>query len=239
MGNQSKISQPPAQAQLTWDERAQPFSTQFQDHYFSTGQGRAETQFIFLQCNGLPERWEVVANPVIGELGFGTGLSLLETWASWRANRSAEGLLTFQSVEAFPMRKDDLVRASHEWNDLEPMRTKLIDTWDSLEHGPVMLDDQTKLHVVMDDVVEALPRFEKPVDTWFLDGFAPARNPAMWSAEVMALVAQGSAKGARFTSYTAAGWVRQSLAAAGFQVDRQPGFGNKRHMITGFLKETS
>lgn len=228
---------------LTWDEDSgagdQPYSTAFQDHYFSAGKGREETRFVFLDCNDLPARWSGERNPVIGELGFGTGLSFLETWRLWCAHRKDGQCLTFQSVEAFPMTRDEATRAAAGWDDLEPWRSRLLGQWDTVFNGPIQLDLQTQLHVVADDVAQALPRFEAAVDTWFLDGFAPARNPAMWSADVMALLAGGSAPNARFASYTAAGWVRQNLRDAGFQVERRAGFGNKRHMIVGHLKEPS
>ncbi|MFD0917065.1 tRNA (5-methylaminomethyl-2-thiouridine)(34)-methyltransferase MnmD [Pseudahrensia aquimaris] len=228
---------PRQRAVLEWDEANQPYSTQFEDHYFSSGKGREETRFVFLQSNGLPERWSGMSDCVIGELGFGTGLSFLETWATWRENRVEGQQLIFQSVEGFPMSAQDLERALSPWSDLSPLKEHLLEIWEELANGPVQIDEQTVLQVVMEDVTIALERFEHPVDTWFLDGFAPARNPQMWSVQVMESVAAASAPGARFASYTAAGWVRQNLRQARFQVERRPGFGNKRHMIAGYLED--
>ncbi|WP_412508529.1 MnmC family methyltransferase, partial [Roseovarius sp. SYSU LYC5161] len=41
-----------------------------------------------------------------------------------------------------------------------------------------------------------------------------------------------TAPGGTAATYTAAGFVRRGLAAAGFDVARRPGYGRKRHMTT-------
>ena len=70
-------------------------------------------------------------------------------------------------------------------------------------------------------------------DCWFLDGFTPARNPLMWRRELYTLMAERSSAATTLASFTAAGDVRRGLEAAGFEVSRHPGFGGKRHRITG------
>ena len=69
-----------------------------------------------------------------------------------------------------------------------------------------------------------LPAWDGLADAWFLDGFSPAKNPELWEAPLMAQVGQHTAAGGTFATYTAAGDVRRALAAAGFEVDRRPGF---------------
>ena len=108
-----------------------------------------------------------------------------------------------------------------------------MDNWASLS-SPIWLDPQTNLHVVHKPVELALLEFPK-INAWYLDGFAPAKNPQMWSREVMQLIAGRSSPAASFASYTAAGWVRRNLSAAGFHVEKRPGFGSKRDMIAGYL----
>lgn len=82
---------------------------------------------------------------------------------------------------------------------------------------------------------EMLPRWDGAADAWFLDGFAPARNPELWTADLMAEVARHTAPGGTVATYTAAGHVRRALADAGFEVTRLPGYGRKRHMTAGRL----
>ncbi len=218
-------------ASVKWDENDLPLSTRFNDHYYSRHDGRAETRHVFLAGNGLPERWADRETFVIGELGFGTGLNFLETWFCWRQHRRPEQHLLFQSVEAFPLSTDDVARALSRWPELEELAETLLGVW-GVQTGPVFLDKQTTFRCFLGLAHEKLPQFQE-TDAWFLDGFAPAKNPDLWSAPLMNAVADKTVRGGTFASYTAAGWVRRNLHEAGFIVEKRSGFGTKRDMIAG------
>ena len=85
------------------------------------------------------------------------------------------------------------------------------------------------------DARETLPTWEGRADAWFLDGFSPAKNPELWGADLMTEVARHTAPRGTVATYTAAGFVRRGLQAAGFTVERVPGFGRKRHMTRAQL----
>jgi tRNA U34 5-methylaminomethyl-2-thiouridine-forming methyltransferase MnmC len=91
--------------------------------------------------------------------------------------------------------------------------------------------------ILIGDARETLPAWPGRADAWFLDGFSPAKNPELWSSNLMHEVARHTAPGGTFATYTAAGHVRRALSGAGFTVTRQPGFGRKRHMSTGTLAD--
>ena len=220
---------------LRWNENAVPFSERFEDHYFSEADGRAETDYVFLKGNGLPERWAGAGRFTIGELGFGTGLNFLETWRQWIATRSGGGHLTFVSFEGFPIEAVDMRTALAPWPVLTPLCDQMLGHWQRF--GPGLnrwaLDGQTELVLVEAEVADGLDLWNGEADAWYLDGFAPARNPDMWSGDLMKAVSAHTRPGGTFASYTSAGWVRRNLEEAGFEVNRVPGFGRKRHMITG------
>ncbi|MEP2558629.1 MAG: tRNA (5-methylaminomethyl-2-thiouridine)(34)-methyltransferase MnmD [Rhizobiaceae bacterium] len=239
----------------TFDDEGLLYSEQFGDHYFSRNGGSAECQHVFLNGNNLPQRWENGLNFNIGELGFGTGLSFLTVWRNWRQIRRAGQILHFTSVEAFPVDKATAKRALTPYDDFGSLRDDLLNHWDQITASgpsrfsaspsrppssssspppPLEFDAQTKLQVVVRPVEEALEYFAQ-IDAWFLDGFAPSKNPDMWSLPVMQKLAERTATGGTFASYTAAGWVRRNLQAAGFEVAKHPGFGTKRDMIAGRL----
>ena len=90
--------------------------------------------------------------------------------------------------------------------------------------------------MVSGDARDALPAWEGHADAWYLDGFSPAKNPEMWGPELMADVARHTARQGTAATYTAAGFVRRGLDAAGFEVTRVPGFGRKRHMTRAVLR---
>lgn len=216
-------------APLDWrttDHGAVPVSTLFDDPYYSLSGGLEETLHVFLSGNGLPGRF--ADGFQIAELGFGTGLNLLTTWAAWQASKTP-GTLHFTSFEAYPMAPADMAQALCAFPVLAPLAQTLLDRW-TPGAGPTPLSDSLTLHVVIGDARTTLPRWQGQADAWFLDGFSPAKNPALWEPALLAQVYARTAPGGTAATYSAAGHVRQSLAQAGFTVSRTPGFGRKRHM---------
>jgi tRNA U34 5-methylaminomethyl-2-thiouridine-forming methyltransferase MnmC len=205
---------------LDWREGV-PVSTRFDDPYFSLGGGLAETRHVFLDGNELPARLRPGFH--VAELGFGTGLNCLALAAV------ATVPVRMTSFEAFPMSRAQLEQAHMAFPALAPLAAQLRDGWG----GAQIRVGQVTLDLVLGDVRQTLPEWEGQADAWFLDGFSPAKNPEMWSDDLMAAVGAHTVRGGTFATYTAAGHVRRALAAAGFAVRRLPGFGRKRHMSVG------
>jgi tRNA U34 5-methylaminomethyl-2-thiouridine-forming methyltransferase MnmC len=217
-------------AAIAWREGGLPVSTRFDDPYFSLQNGLAETRHVFLAGNRLPERFRDGFR--IAELGFGTGLNMLATVIAWQA-AGAQGRLSFTSFEAFPMAAPDIARALAAFPEALAVATPFLDAWAA---GQTVFDlGGLRAEVILGDARETLPAWAGLADAWFLDGFSPAKNPELWSEALMAQVARHTAPGGTFATYTAAGFVRRGLQAAGFQVERRPGHGTKRHMTAGQL----
>ncbi|MEM8704474.1 MAG: MnmC family methyltransferase, partial [Pseudomonadota bacterium] len=51
--------------------------------------------------------------------------------------------------------------------------------------------------------------------------------------DLLARAAALTASDGTLATYTAAGWVRRNLQAAGFTIEKKPGFAGKREMIVG------
>jgi tRNA 5-methylaminomethyl-2-thiouridine biosynthesis bifunctional protein len=223
---------------LAWSDDGQPRSTLYGDVYFSAEDGLAETRAVFLQGCGLPEAWAGRRRFVVGELGFGTGLNIAALLDLWRRHRPDGGQLHIFSVEAHPIASADAARALAHWPEVADIAGLLTARWPGQALGLHRVDLpelSATLDVAVRDVEGALAGWSGRADAWFLDGFAPALNPAMWRDEVLALVAQRSAPGARAATFTVAGQVRRGLAAAGFAVDKRPGFGRKRERLEARL----
>ena len=216
------------QAALDWQEGVIPISVQFDDPYFSADGGQAEKAHVFLAGNDLPTRF---GNDFqIAELGFGTGLNLLVTWAAW-LQAGSPGQLTFTSFEGFPMGLADQARALAAFPDLARLARPLLAAL-ATGPGPFALTDTLTLHLITGDARDTLPFWRGQADAWYLDGFSPAKKPEMWGAGLLAQVGLHTAPSGTAATYTAAGHVRRALTAAGFEVTRQPGYGRKRHMTT-------
>ena len=219
---------------LDWTEDGQPRSRQFDNVYFSAENGLAEARAVYLDGCGLPDAWADRRRFVVGELGFGTGLNIAALLKLWRATRPADGQLHIFSIEAFPVSADEAARALSRWPELAEVSQVLISRWPGRANGSHRVELEpfdAILDVAMMDVREALTGWSGQADAWFLDGFAPAVNPQMWTDEVLALVGKRSAPGARAATFTVAGQVRRGLTAAGFTVDKRPGFGRKRERL--------
>ncbi len=218
-------------AKLEWRDGQVPVSTQFDDPYFSLENGLAETAHVFLAGNDLPDRF--VPGFHVAELGFGTGLNFAVTLKAWRG-AGIDGQLHFTSFEAYPMAPDDMARALGAFPDLGSCADDLLQVWNG--QGDVFEMNDARLEVIAGDARTALPAWKGAANAWFLDGFSPAKNPELWDAALMTAVAQHTAPNGTFATYTAAGFVRRALDDAGFDVQRVPGYGRKRHMSIGTLR---
>ena len=194
----------------------------------------AETGHVFLAGNGLPARF--CDGFQVAERGFGTGLSFLATWAAWRA-AGVDGLLRFTSFELFPMGADDMARALSVFPDVSDLAGPVVAA--RAQGALVLAAPGVRLEIVAGDARRQVARWGGVADAWFLDGFAPARNPELWEPELLVEVARHTRAGATAATYSAAGAVRRGLAEAGFDVERQPGFGRKRHMTVARKPEVA
>src|SRR6056297_1608845 len=210
---------------LDWRDGDVPVSRRFDDPYFSLDNGLAETRHVFLAGNDLPARFRDGFH--IAELGFGTGLNLLAALAAWRAAGIA-GRLHFTSFEAYPMPPSDMRRAQSRFAELAPVAADLAPHWQGQAQEITLPDLQFTL--ITGDARDTLKPWPGTADAWFLDGFSPAKNPELWQPDLMTEVAHHTAPGGTAATYTAAGFVRRGLEAAGFSVTRQAGYGRKRHM---------
>jgi tRNA U34 5-methylaminomethyl-2-thiouridine-forming methyltransferase MnmC len=212
---------------LDWRDQTIPVSRQFDDPYFSLGGGLDETRHVFLAGNHLPERFRDGFH--IAELGFGTGLNLLATLLAHKG----PGHVAFTSFEAFPLAAPDIARALQAFPETAAVAEPFLAQWAT--GATTLRFPNLTATIILGDARDTLPAWEGQADAWFLDGFSPAKNPQLWSPEILAEVARHTAPGGTFATYTAAGHVRRSLTEAGFTVTRRPGFGRKRHMTVGIL----
>ncbi|MEH6582521.1 MAG: bifunctional tRNA (5-methylaminomethyl-2-thiouridine)(34)-methyltransferase MnmD/FAD-dependent 5-carboxymethylaminomethyl-2-thiouridine(34) oxidoreductase MnmC [Halioglobus sp.] len=242
MKRSNTLWRPLPTAELDWPEGQAPRSPRFSDIYYSASAGQEESRYVFLEGNNIPTRWKNHPHPefCVVETGFGTGLNFLLTWASWLEHAPDSIRLHYISVEKYPVAREDLARALANWPALSDLADQLLDHYPEPlagQHRIVLEQGQLTLDLWWEDAGDALPELadggQRPVDAWFLDGFAPARNENMWNEALYAAMAASSRAGATFATFTAASAVRRGLYDAGFEVEKAPGFGHKRECLRG------
>ena len=238
-------------AQVHFNESGTPVADHFDDVYFSNDSGIDETQHVFVAGNDLAERWQQWRNPtfVIAETGFGTGLNFLVAMRAFNEFRAANPdhplkRLYFITTEKFPLPQQDMQRALEAFPALKNEAQALASLYPMGLEGCHRLhfdNHSTTLDLWIGDVHELLPQWHSPVngliDAWFLDGFAPSKNPDMWTDALFSQMARLSKTGTTFGTFTAAGIVKRGLAGVGFTIKKRNGFGRKRDMLTGVFDQ--
>lgn len=225
------------QTQIEW-RNSQPYSSHYDDVYFSTDDGLAETEYVFLQHNQLEQRWQKHENNTftIAETGFGTGLNFLCAWQLWQKHASKTAQLHFVSTEKFPLSHADLSKALALWPSLKVLSKELLKQYQNISNGfhRLIFDEgRVTLTLLIGDANQTLSRLKAQVDAWFLDGFAPSKNPEMWQPVLFQQIARLSHTQTTFATFTSAGEVKRGLQSADFEVQKAPGFGKKREMLFG------
>jgi tRNA 5-methylaminomethyl-2-thiouridine biosynthesis bifunctional protein len=237
-------------ANLEFNAEGTPVSRDFDDVYFSNDNGLEETRYVFLGGNDLQTRFPEHSRKlfIVAESGFGTGLNFLTLWQAFAAFRAEHPDATlerlhFISFEKFPLTRDDLRKAHAHWPELASFAGQLQAQWPQafagchrllLDEGRVTLDlwfgDINQLTDTLDESLN------QQVDAWFLDGFAPSKNPDMWTPALFQAMARLTRAGGTLATFTSAGFVRRGLQEAGFTMQKRKGFGRKREMLSGVME---
>jgi tRNA 5-methylaminomethyl-2-thiouridine biosynthesis bifunctional protein len=236
-------------AQIHWSDQLEPFSRQFDDVYFNTEQGINEANHVFFEGNNLAKRWVNYSEQhfSIAETGFGSGLNFLLTchkFAEFSQLNPDSPLkeLHFSSFEKYPLTKSDLITALQQWPQLSAFITPLLEQYPLALtgcHRIALNEFNITLDLWLGDIAETLPSLHiydsGLFDCWYLDGFTPSKNPAMWSDELFQLIRLSCKANATLATFTAASFVRKGLIKAGFEVGKQKGYGKKREMLVAHV----
>lgn len=235
-------------ASLDWDAAGWPRSVAYGDIYYSSADALGESTHVFLQGNRLAERWRQLRNPhfIIGELGFGAGLNFLNACRLWCMEAPAGSTLHYVGCELHPLTVADMRRVHAQWPELQAYSAPLLRQYPDHTAGVhqqrlLFAGREVRLTLLYGDAATLLEHIYRPdgfrVDAWFLDGFAPRLNPALWDAPVLRMLARLGKPGTTLSSYSVAGEFRRNLAEAGFTVQKTPGYARKHEMLQAHLPE--
>jgi tRNA 5-methylaminomethyl-2-thiouridine biosynthesis bifunctional protein len=209
-----------------------PRCAAFDDIYHPREGALEQAHAVFLAGNGLPERWRGRARFAILETGFGLGNNFFATWAAWRDDPQRCERLHFVSLEKHPPTREDLLHASAH-SPFAALAQQLVAAWPPLTPNLHRLSfelGRVQLLLGLGDAATLARELVARVDAFYLDGFAPARNEAMWSPQLFKSLGRLAAPEATAATWSAARLVRDGLSAAGFEVRAAPGPAAKREI---------
>jgi len=245
-------------AEIEW-QNGLPFSTEFNDVYFSVHGAVEESQHVFIEGNRLVEDWNNKEQNqfVVAELGFGSSLNFLNTANQWilQQEQTASHLLKnkhlhYIAIEKRPFSIADYKKMVERWPQFSHISQALINHYPSLTYGRHQITfsqwDLTLTLILMpidhalDDLVKESESQQNKikVDHWFLDGFAPTKNTSMWRDENAKKIAAISKPGTRLATYSVARSVKQPLKDVGFKINKRKGFAKKREMLTAVFEQS-
>lgn len=227
--------------EISFGENGIPLSHEYGDVYHSADGGLEQSRQVFLQGCGLPHAWQDKNQFVVLETGFGLGLNFLSTWQAFRKHPGKCQTLHFISIEKHPLPLDLLKRCHAAWPELAGFARDLQAQWPVLVAGYHRLSfdkGRVQLTLIFDEAETALKHLEAKADAIYLDGFSPAKNPAIWSPDLLKQLGKLAAPDARLATWCVAGAVRQGLQEAGFTVERKTGFGRKKERMEARFAHT-
>ncbi len=236
--NPTPVATVPDYAQIDWGEDGLPRSPRYRDVYHSTAGAIGQCEHVFIAGNRLRDRWWTNQRFAIGELGFGSGLNFLTTSRAWLEHASPGHTLHYCAIERHPWTVEDSDRLFSATRLSSPLVQEWLATLQNLQVGAnrfVLAQGRIHLTLHIGDAADVLPRLRGRLDAWYLDGFNPRTNDAMWSPQLFAQLHRCSAPGSTLASWCCAGSVRRGLADAGFEVTKAAGYANKREMLTAVL----
>ena len=207
---------------------AVPFNPEFDDIYFNADDPIGQSEYVFNSV--FDEIWEKKSEFNVLEAGFGAGLNFL---CAFKRFKNSDKFLNFVSIEKTPITKDDLVKIYANFSELADVSGELLGAYPPLICGfhRLNLAPNVTLTLCFGDVAEVLDELSFNADAVFMDGFAPAKNEAMWSELVCAKIANLCALGASVCTYSASGALKRALQNSGFEVNLLKGYGKKREML--------
>lgn len=228
-------------AKVNFQTDGSPVSSEFDDIYFDASSTCSQSEQVFINANNIDKRWQQLSKQshtadselnefIIAETGFGTGLNFLltvEKFIAFKQQSQSNLLLKFISCEKYPLSKADLQRALALWPHLASLSKQLLSQYDYQDNCCQMTfaDGDVTLLIYFSDATQAYSAIncsdEGLVDAWYLDGFAPQKNPSMWTSELFVQVARLAKKRSTLATFTVAKLVRQGLENVGFKIQKQ------------------
>jgi len=211
---------------ITEDGSNTLFNKTIGEHYHSTYGAIQESEHVFIQ-SGLDLFKDVKSQINIFEVGFGTGLNALLTYAWAEKNKVP---IFYQSVELYPVSTEQAKKLNYP--ELLSIDQSIFMEMHQIGEEKVLLSKYFALQKNLVSLQES--RLPKSVfDLVFFDAFSPDAQPEMWTEDIFQQIATSMKRGGVLTTYSTKGIVKRALKSAGFEIEKLPGPPGKREILRG------
>ena len=160
------------------------------------------------------------------ELGFGTGLNALLTFAQAIPLKLD---IYYHAVEKYPLMEHEYKLLNY-GKFAEGIPEGTLDRIHSCPWGePVQISDRFTLYKEEADFRSMKP--SPNINLVYFDAFSPDKQPDLWTHEVFGAIGQVCEQGAILVTYSSKGVIRRTLTSCGFNVYKVSGPPGKREMI--------
>ena len=233
-------------ADLSWKDN-KPFSESYGDFYSSKKGSYAEAKHVFIEGNHLQEKFlnlEAETTFSIVEVGFGAGINFLTTCQEWLKEEKSNQFLDYIAFDKTLFNVEDFKKTIKQCPELKEVSRVYINNYPANISGTQRIyfkDYRISLTLILGDIKSSLSYLTNAsdIDVWYLDGFAPDKNPDMWSKEIFKQMNLSSHRDTTFSTFTSARLVKNNLKQGGFIYELAEGFSNKRHMLKGKSESTN
>lgn len=212
-----------------------PFSLDFDDFYFNSQDGVQESKYIYTEAFS----WSNEEQFVIAETGFGIGLNFFLTLKRFLKEQNHQKRLFYISIEKFYIDKETLREIYQKlgfYEDFKEILEPFLKFYPPCKEGYYRFYFKNCfLDLVFDDI-SVLKKLDFKANVWFLDGFSPSKNSAMFDDSVLFEVARLSKKRTQVYTFSAASLLQKNLQKNGFCVQKIKGF-RKREMIQAIFEK--
>lgn len=214
----------------------------YDDRYFDVVNAIEEAKHIFFDGTDIIKKLSANRELNIGETGFGAGRVVVALMDYLESSIIKDKHITYNTVELHPITAAQMSNilsgfkktAGHLIDQLIDAYSKINTTkpgWHSMKIERAF--GTLTINLYIGEALDMVNALSTPCDVWFLDGHGPKKNPDIWRHELLMAIGQKTASGGACATYTVAGAVRRSLAAAGFDIQKRPGFGGKKAVLKG------
>ncbi len=203
------------------------------EQYHSVNGAVTESNYVYIEKGFL---FHEIPEPVVFEVGFGTGLNALLTAVQ------AEKLkrkTTYFTIEKFPL-EDELISKLKYGESISEEAISLFNKIHSCEwNKTAQVSPFFFIHKIKAGLIEFNFETDTSFDIIYFDAFGPDKQPEMWSPEIFQKIYNQCSPGAVFVTYSAKGEIRRQLGRTGFEMERLPGPPGKKEMLRGIKKDSS